>query len=68
MIDYTYILLIVNRIPDILMLANARILMVITGNQHKASVNTIKKNRYAKPRSLDVVVAVFLVFYERKNS
>ncbi len=44
------------------MLAKASILRVMTGNQHMASVSTMKKNLFAKPKSLDVVVAVFRVF------
>ena len=51
-------------LPEILMLAKARILIVITGNQHMASVSTIKKNLFANPRSLDVLVALFRVFYK----
>lgn len=56
------VLLSPKKVPDILMLAKASILRVMTGNQHMASVSTMKKNLFAKPKSLDVVVAVFRVF------
>ncbi len=49
-------------LPEIKMFANASNLIVMIGNQHRASVRTMKKNRIANPVSFEVAVALFRVF------